>query len=443
MPPTTRSKALSDIIEHIVDICGFPSDSTMKEIIVQEGWTDLTDVTTLTLDDVSNLTLYNADGSYAAKPLAHHVRKLKGFLLLYNRKCIDLSSNLDEDDVINLTKTAFLSYCGSPEYHVDIAQGLVPSQKTTVPTTVSGEFTAAEFRRGVKRDKTHYMELKDDKHFNTWNRGFVATAYMHHTDHILDENYKPATPTEIGLFREMQIFMYAVFEEKLKTDKGKSLVSEYESTRDAQSIYRELMKHAKSSTAAQLSGDTLLKYITSARYPGNWRGTSYAFVLHWKEQVTHYEKLEVESVPPKQKLRMLQNTIGDVADLASVKQQSDQVVARGGAALGFEEYLELLLSACSTYDKMHATPRSGQRNVYAASIEQDDDFYDAQDGLIFGVDTDVTDIIACATDMRLQGNPSNRNKESPFIPRDEWLKLSPEKREGDPFQASYGTWFDG
>ena len=54
--------------------------------------------------------------------------------------------------------------------------------------------------------------------------------------------------------------------------------------------------------------------------------------------------------------------------------------------------------------------------------------YDMQDGFIFGVDTDITDIIACASDMRFQGNPSNRNKESPFIPRDEWLKLTLEKR---------------
>jgi hypothetical protein len=63
--------------------------------------------------------------------------------------------------------------------------------------------------------------------------------------------------------------MYAVFEDKLKTDKGKMLVSNYKTTRDAQRIYKELSKHATSSTAAQLSGDTLLKYITSARYPGN------------------------------------------------------------------------------------------------------------------------------------------------------------------------------
>ena len=412
MPVTTRSTTLTKVIKHIVDVCSFRNDSTMMEIILQQGWSDLTDVITLSLEDVGDLTLLKDDGSYSAKPLAIHVRKLKGFLLLYNRKCTDLSCTLDEDDVLDMTKTQFVSYCGSPEYHADIAEGLVPAATSTV---VPGEFTASEFRRVVKRDKTHYSELKDDKHFNMWNRGFVATAYMHHTQLILDADYKPATTTEVGLFREMQDFMYAVFEEKLKTDKGKSLISAYENTRDAQSIYRELTKHAKSSTAAQLSGDTLLKYITSARYPGNWRGTSYAFVLHWKEQVMHYEKLELEDVPPKQKLRMLQNTVGDVADLANVKQLSDQVVARGGAVLGYEAYMELLLSACSTYDRTHATPRSGQRNVYHTTIEQDDEFCADQGGYAFGVDTEVTDILAYATDMHFQGAATIRNDKSPLF----------------------------
>jgi hypothetical protein len=75
-----------------------------------------------------------------------------------------------------------------------------------------------------------------------------------------------------------------------------------------------------SGTAAQLSGDTLLKYINSARFPGNWRGISYAFILHWREQMSHDEKLELENVPPKQKLRMLKNTVSDVTNLSHIKQ---------------------------------------------------------------------------------------------------------------------------
>jgi hypothetical protein len=78
----------------------------------------------------------------------------------------------------------------------------------------------------------------------------------------------------------MQIFMYAVMEEHLKMDKGKLLVNKYEVDNDAQSIYRELKQHGTSSTAAWLAGDTLMKYIISAKYPGEWRGTSFGFALH-------------------------------------------------------------------------------------------------------------------------------------------------------------------
>jgi hypothetical protein len=87
---------------------------------------DLTDFITLTLDDVNDLRLVNDDGSYAAKPLSHHVRKLKAFLLLYNQKCISLYSTIDEDDVLNMTKSEFNDYCGSPGYHNDLSTGMSP-----------------------------------------------------------------------------------------------------------------------------------------------------------------------------------------------------------------------------------------------------------------------------------------------------------------------------
>jgi hypothetical protein len=86
---------------------------------------------------------------------------------------------------------------------------------------------------------------------------------------------------------------------------------------------------------AQISGDTLLQYITTACFPENWRGTSHLFVLHWKEQMIQYEKLQLEDLPPKQKLRMLQNAVAYITVLAYVKQIGDQDVARGKPPLDF------------------------------------------------------------------------------------------------------------
>jgi hypothetical protein len=78
-------------------------------------------------------------------------------------------------------------------------------------------------------------------------------------------------------------------------------------------------------------------------------------VLHWKERVIKHEKLELEPFGDKQKLRMLQNAVGYVAALSYVKQLGDHI-ARGLPPLTYDSYLELLLSACSTYDKNIGTP---------------------------------------------------------------------------------------
>jgi hypothetical protein len=145
-------------------------------------------------------------------------------------------------------KKQFENYMSLAEFREDLAECESPLKPP--PPTVSNVVTATEgltiqeFRHGTKRDKTHYEDLKDDKFINTWNRGFIATACMHQTDLVLDEKYVPKTDAEKALFKEMQTFMYAVLEDHLKTDKGKSLVSHYELSRDSQSIYRELKKHA-------------------------------------------------------------------------------------------------------------------------------------------------------------------------------------------------------
>jgi hypothetical protein len=72
-----------------------------------------------------------------------------------------------------------------------------------------------------------YPNLKDDKGFRIWNRSFVSKAKMHHTHLVLDETYVPKTDEEKVIFQEMKVFMYAIMEEHLKTDNGKSLVSKY------------------------------------------------------------------------------------------------------------------------------------------------------------------------------------------------------------------------
>jgi hypothetical protein len=94
-----------------------------------------------------------------------------------------------------------------------------PEKSISVATPVN-VLTAQEICCGVKRDMTYYKELKEYKHFNSWNRGFNATAHMHHTHLALDTDYSPTNAIDVALFKKMQTFMYAVLQEHLKWIKG-------------------------------------------------------------------------------------------------------------------------------------------------------------------------------------------------------------------------------
>ena len=56
-----------------------------------------------------------------AKPLTTHTNMLRGFIMYYKRKCRENIFPLTEYDVKNITKAVFYAYCGSLDYHDDLA----------------------------------------------------------------------------------------------------------------------------------------------------------------------------------------------------------------------------------------------------------------------------------------------------------------------------------
>jgi hypothetical protein len=299
-----------------------------------------------------------------------HQKLFHYFLLYYKWQTLQGEEGLSEAEVTCWTPEEFKTYRTTKAFHDDHAQycgpqSAIPPRSSNssgnqggsrsspcAPGVTSGTdaLTEQELHQSVKCDITHYPDLKDDKGFRISNCGFISKAKMHRMHHVLDEIYVQKTIEENADFQEMQIIMYAVMEEHLKTDKGKSLVSKYEVNNNAQSIYRELKKHGTSSTAAWLAGDTLMKYIINAKYPGEWRGTSFGSVLHWQEQLAKYKELDLEITPPKQKLSMLQNAVGDVDTLAWVTFMNDHDVSHGYPPLTYERYVQVLLSTCSMND---------------------------------------------------------------------------------------------
>jgi hypothetical protein len=132
---------------------------------------------------------------------------------------------------------------------------------------------------------------------------------------------------------------------------------------------------------------------------------------------------------------MLQNSVGDVTELAYVKHIRGQDIARGNPPLTYENYMELLLSACSPYDKKITLPGKQKRAVYTATISEDESegYYNVgqDDGYAaYSNDTDVSDIMVNTTNTSRFGNTSiNSNSNSTFLPRDEWNKSTQEQKD--------------
>jgi hypothetical protein len=96
-------------------LCGFPEDSLMAEVIKQEGWTKLENITIIAVDEIKDLRLLRGDGMHLGFSMMVHIRMFKAFLLYYKRRSRDPTYPLDEVDVLEYTKFVFNEYCRSDQ----------------------------------------------------------------------------------------------------------------------------------------------------------------------------------------------------------------------------------------------------------------------------------------------------------------------------------------
>jgi hypothetical protein len=132
-------------------------------------------------------------------------------------------------------------------------------------TSHNAPFPVDVFKRGIKRDPSVFPTLKDEDRNDSWHRTFANQARAQDVSDVLDENYKPVTPTDIALFEEKKKYLYAILESKVEMAKGRAIIRKHESSYDAKAAYAELSKYHLKSTKAALSSNKILGYITTAR----------------------------------------------------------------------------------------------------------------------------------------------------------------------------------
>ena len=110
--------------------------------------------------------------------------------------------------------------------------------------------------------------LHKDAEMDKWFRGFKGTATLHQCNDILDPTFKPDVndPDAMELFQVKNHYMFTVFNHVLQTDTGRSLVRKFDTTMDAQSVYRGLLAHRHTSTAATIHSGNSFTYIQYSIY---------------------------------------------------------------------------------------------------------------------------------------------------------------------------------
>ena len=163
-----------------------------------------------------------------------------------------------------------------------VTSGPFSSSKPTTYSPAALELTS--FKKGIKREITAYLSLKDERYFDGFKRSLFIVAKTHECSDVLDPNYTPGSePEEQELFEAKQTFMVSVFNANLQTDMGKTIVRRHLATTDAQAVWKELSEHMKTSSKGASEKRRLTQYVANTVLDDNFKGTTEQFVLHFNE----------------------------------------------------------------------------------------------------------------------------------------------------------------
>ena len=218
---STRAAARKRTLNRILkDVFELEDDDLLVKAIEGQGFRSIDDLLALTTDNIDGLTAPDTSGIGRTQVPQYQKNLLK---ILKEWKFYLMSSGdvkkIDWDD-LNLINSGSFDEFRAIDYDPDVSLRLNFAQMSMQAVRTTGSKTGSqssqqltsvqEFRKGIKRDKSHYKPLKDEKQWDDWKRKTEATCKAHRCEKVLDPSYVPSSPEEVSLFNEIQIFMYDV-----------------------------------------------------------------------------------------------------------------------------------------------------------------------------------------------------------------------------------------
>ena len=219
-----------------------------------------------------------------------------------------------------MLRTFLIQHLPNPIGPQPTTSGPIPSSRPTGYSPAAIELMG--FKKGIKREIPAYPSLKDERYFDGFKRSLFIVAKTHECSEVLDPNYTPGSePEEKELFEAKQTFMFSVFNANLQTDMGKTIVRRHLISTDAQTVWKELSEHMRTSSKGASEKRRLTQYVTNTVLDDNFKGTTEQFVLHFNEQFRQLEEIseDDERLPPTVKLTLLQTAVRSINDLRIVE----------------------------------------------------------------------------------------------------------------------------
>ena len=141
---------------------------------------------------------------------------------------------------------------------------------------------------------------------------------------------------------------------------------------DAQSVWKELSEHMRTSSKGASEKRRLTQYVTNTVLDNK---STEQFVLHFNEQFRQLEEIseDSEKLPPTVKLTLLQTAVRSINDLRIVETldefQSTTYGHGSSTSLSYESYYDLLINACVRYDNTKRANIGKRRNIYNTNID--------------------------------------------------------------------------
>jgi len=287
--------------------------------------------------------------------------ELQDFILTQAKKLREDERSQKKGDTLASTPISPMRGEGMKHVHFDIPTTPLSQNSHAETMTRSVGSTSIKTKSildSVKRDPNAYPELKDEKSYDPWIRGVQALAEMHQVSLVLDHDYVPQTLEDIAAFDDMQIFLWAVLVNKLKTPNGRQLVRENEASRDSQQVFTALHDYERLSMHAENNSDAAYLKLTALDL-SKWPATYVSFLQLWHTSIYQWIELAAghQDLPKdKEKKKLLRTAVCKIGVMASIATQENIDQAQHKPAWTYKVYYDLLMLTALADD--HAKSRT-------------------------------------------------------------------------------------